>query len=199
MFRKLLTTGESTLIDQVYALDDNPLEPVYVLRSIDRERREEWRMIEKDLSTILRRASAICLANNMITQSERNEFYISGENNSSYSILSIEILVTAKEINRALENNAIEPQRMVSFFREIDDIHQLDLPLKSKLVDTDTETELLLSQLKSSIREKLPLENQFSYRVCGDATYQTARSCLLSQGELARCLTSRVLSSQISN
>ncbi|CAF3802489.1 unnamed protein product [Rotaria sordida] len=54
---------------------------------------------------------------------------------------------------------------MVAFFREIKDIDELDIKLKSKLIDTDDETEILLNQIKSSIREKLPLENQFNYRV----------------------------------
>ncbi|CAF4105784.1 unnamed protein product, partial [Adineta steineri] len=140
----------SSLIDKAYVLDDNFIESVYVLRPIDPEKREEWKIMEKDLTTILRRASDICLENKTITQSERNEFHIS---------------VTAKEIIRALENNAIDHQRMVSFFREIEDIDQLDARLKSKLADTDNETEVLLNEIKSNIREKLPRENQFTYRV----------------------------------
>jgi hypothetical protein len=62
---------------------------------------------------------------------------------------------------------------MVCFFREIEDIDQLDLKLKSKLIDTDDETEILLNELKSIIREKLPLENQFNYRVYSNHIYQT--------------------------
>jgi hypothetical protein len=73
--------------------------------------------------------------------------------------------VTAKEIIRAMENNATDPQRMVSFFREIEDIDKIDVKLKSKLIDTDDETEILLEQIKSNIREKIPLDNQFNYRV----------------------------------
>jgi hypothetical protein len=84
--------------------------------------------------------------------------------------------VTAKEIVRALENNAFDPQRMVLFFREIEDIDELDVTLKSKLIDTDDETEILLNQIKSSIQEKLPLENQFHYRVCSNEIYQTIYS-----------------------
>ncbi|CAF2634560.1 unnamed protein product [Rotaria sp. Silwood2] len=146
----MLTADESTLIDKEYVLDDNLFEPVYVLRPIDPERREEWRILEKDLTTILRRASDICLENNKITQSERNQFHIS---------------VTAMEIVRALENNAIDPQRMVAFFREIEDIDKLDVKLKSKLIDTDDETEILLNQIKLNIRENLPLDNQFNHQV----------------------------------
>ncbi|CAF4754750.1 unnamed protein product [Rotaria sp. Silwood1] len=150
MFKSILTVDESTLIDEVYVLDNNLVEPVYVLRPIDPEKREEWQIIEKDLVVILRRASDICLANNKITQSERNQFHIS---------------VTAKEIIRALENNITDPQRMVAFFRVIEDIDEFDVKFKSKFIDTDHETEILLNEIKSSIREKLPLENQFNYRV----------------------------------
>lgn len=73
------TVDDNILIDKAYILDENPFEPVYVLRSIDRERREEWQIIEKDLSPILRRVSDICLKNNTITQKERDEFHISGK------------------------------------------------------------------------------------------------------------------------
>jgi hypothetical protein len=57
---------------------------------------------------------------------------------------------------------------MISFFREIEDIDELNLNLKSKLIDTDNETEILLNEIKSIIRKKLPLENQFDYRVCSN-------------------------------
>jgi hypothetical protein len=68
---------------------------------------------------------------------------------------------------------------MVSFFREIEDIDELDLKLKSKLIDTDDETEILLNELKSIIQQKLPLENQFHYRVCSNHIYQTIDSRVL--------------------
>lgn len=116
-----------------------------------------------------------------------------------YSFLFECILVTAKEIIRALENNAIDPQRMVSFFREIEDIDELDVQLKSNLIDTDDETEILLNQIKSSIRKKLPLENQFNYRVYSNEIYQTIYSRFFCVGELERCLQSSRLSSKISN
>ncbi len=73
--------------------------------------------------------------------------------------------MTTKEIFRALENNSLDPQRIVSFFRDIEDMDQLDLKVKSKFIDTDHETEILLNQTKQIIREKLPLENQFNYQV----------------------------------
>ncbi len=81
------------------------------------------------------------------------------------------ILVTAKEILRALENNTHSPQRMISFFREIEDMDELDLKIKSKLIDTDHETERLLNETKTIIREKLPLENQFNYQVYSNNIY----------------------------
>jgi hypothetical protein len=79
MFKEILTVDDSNLIDKAYVLDDNLFEPVYVLQPIDPEKREEWRIIEKDLATIFRRASDICLENKMISQTERNEFHISGK------------------------------------------------------------------------------------------------------------------------
>ncbi len=80
MFKDILTVDDHHLLDKAYVLDENRFEPVYVLRPIDPEERNEWQIIEKDLATILRRASDICLENNRITQSERNEFHISGKN-----------------------------------------------------------------------------------------------------------------------
>ncbi len=79
MFKALVTVDDNILIDKAYVLDENLFEPVYVLRPIDPEKRDEWPIIEKELATILRRASDICLENNTITQSERDEFYISGK------------------------------------------------------------------------------------------------------------------------
>jgi hypothetical protein len=79
MFKAILTVDDCTLIDKAYVLDDNLFEPFYVLRPIDPEKKEEWPIIEKELATILRRASDICLENKSITQSERNEFHISGK------------------------------------------------------------------------------------------------------------------------
>jgi len=79
MFKEILTVDDNTLIDKAYILDENPFEPVYVLRPIDSEKRQEWQIIEKDLSTLFRRVSNICLKNKTITQKERNEFHISGK------------------------------------------------------------------------------------------------------------------------
>jgi len=79
MFKEILTIDDNILIDKAYILDENLLESVYVLRPIDPEKRDEWKIIEKELGPILRRVSDICLQNNTITQTERNEFHISGE------------------------------------------------------------------------------------------------------------------------
>jgi hypothetical protein len=79
MFKEILTVDDNILIDKAYILDENLLESVYVLRPINPEKRDEWKIIEKELGPILRRVSDICLLNNTITQPERNEFHISGE------------------------------------------------------------------------------------------------------------------------
>ena len=65
-------------------------------------------------------------------------------------------LVTVKGIVRALENNAHDHGRMVIFFRNIENIDELDDRLKSKYIDTDSETELLLNEIKSILRQILP-------------------------------------------
>jgi hypothetical protein len=91
MFKEVLTADDNTLIDKAYVLDENLLEPVYILRSIDPEKKDEWQIIEKELGSILRRVSDICLQNNRITQTERNEFHISGEIFLSVQALSLRI------------------------------------------------------------------------------------------------------------
>ncbi len=91
MFKEVLTADDNTLIDKAYVLDENLLEPVYILRSIDPEKKDEWQIIEKELGSILRRVSDICLQNNRITQTERNEFHISGEIFLSVQALSFRI------------------------------------------------------------------------------------------------------------
>ncbi len=73
--------------------------------------------------------------------------------------------VTSQEIHQALQNNKNRPQRMAVFFREIKDIHDLDPKLKSKFSDTNDETLQLLNDTKTCIRNALPPENIFTYRV----------------------------------
>ena len=75
--------------------------------------------------------------------------------------------MTAKEIYWALKSNESCSQRMIVFFREIEDINDLDVKLKSKLSDTvDEETQHLLDDIKTCIRNALPPENILTYRVC---------------------------------
>jgi len=148
-----MTVAESGILNRAYLLDENLLEPIYILRPIDPLEQEEWKDIEQQLVRILRRVSDICFKENTITKNERDEYHIS---------------VTAKEIYRALENNEKSPQRMVIFFREIEDIDEFSLNLKSKFIDINDETEQLFNELKSAIGNQLPPENQFMYRVCSN-------------------------------
>jgi hypothetical protein len=82
IFQKLesfMSDDERTLINQEYRLDENPLEPVYVLRPVDPAKTKEWEVKKEQLQMMLRRASDFCLQKKMITESERDEFHISGE------------------------------------------------------------------------------------------------------------------------
>jgi hypothetical protein len=74
--------------------------------------------------------------------------------------------VTAKEIYRALKNNESCPQRMVVFFREIEDIDDIDPTIKTKFIDSNEEVEQLFNDTKTDIRRGLPSENIFTYSVC---------------------------------
>ncbi len=148
-----MTVAESELINRAYLLDENLLESVYILRPIDPLEKEEWKDIERQLAQILRRVSDSCFTENTITKNERDEYHIS---------------LTAKEIYRALENNEKSPQRMVIFFREIEDIDEFSVNLKSKFIDMNDETEQLFNELKNAIGNQLSPENQFIYRVCSN-------------------------------
>jgi hypothetical protein len=82
VFRTLesvLSNDERTLINEEYRLDENPFEPVYVLRPVNPAKRKEWDVKQEQLQKMLRRASDLCLQKNLITESERNEFHISGK------------------------------------------------------------------------------------------------------------------------
>jgi len=75
----VLSDNENALINQWYQLDENPFEPVYVLRPVDSATKEVWSATEKQLQNILRRASDRCLEVKTISESEHKEFHISGE------------------------------------------------------------------------------------------------------------------------
>jgi hypothetical protein len=154
LFMREWTADESVTINEAYILDENLLEPVHVLRPLNRDKAEEWAGKVQLVAQILRRVSDVCLQKKTITERERNEFHIS---------------VTAQEIYRALENNATSPQRMVVFFRHIEDLDQFESKMKPKFIDTDPETEILFDDLKNAIRDQLPAENRFNYRVCFDS------------------------------
>jgi len=69
-----------------------------------------------------------------------------------------------------LKNNENSPQRMAVFFREIKDLDDLDPKLKSKFSDTDDETRQLLDITNTCIRDALPADSIFTYRVCTNKT-----------------------------
>ena len=61
----------------MYQLDENYLEKKYFLRSLDDN--QQWVLIENKLQLILRKSADICYKQGIITEEERNEFYISGK------------------------------------------------------------------------------------------------------------------------
>ncbi len=75
----LLSSEDSTFINQYYQLDQNPLEHTYVLRPIDPAARKEWREAEMRLQRLLYCASDLCMKMKTISEIDRNEFHISGE------------------------------------------------------------------------------------------------------------------------
>ncbi|CAF3180582.1 unnamed protein product [Rotaria sp. Silwood2] len=75
----VLSIGDNAYINQFYQLDKNPLEHVYVLRSIDPAAKKEWKASEVQLQQILRCASDLCIQMKAISEDERNEFHVSGK------------------------------------------------------------------------------------------------------------------------
>ncbi|CAF1181407.1 unnamed protein product [Rotaria sordida] len=88
------------------------------------------------------------------------------KSNSVRVFISSTFTVTAKEIYQALNNNKNQPQRIVAFFREIEDIDHFDSKLKVKFSDTNDEHgELVLTDLKTFIETELGPNNIFTYRI----------------------------------
>ncbi|CAF1169493.1 unnamed protein product [Rotaria sordida] len=88
------------------------------------------------------------------------------KSNSVRVFISSTFTVTAKEIYQALNNNKNQPQRIVAFFREIEDIDHFDSKLKVKFSDTNDEHgESVLTDLKTFIETELGPNNIFTYRI----------------------------------
>lgn len=63
--------------------------------------------------------------------------------------------------------NENRPERMVAFFRDIEDFDKFQSDLKAKFTDDNDEmTEKLLNDTKTIIRDKLPDDKIFTYKVC---------------------------------
>ena len=76
----VVSDDERVFVTNLYQLDENPFESVYVLRPVvDPEEKKTWRASEQRLQTILRRASDLCLQAETISEDDRNKFHISGE------------------------------------------------------------------------------------------------------------------------
>lgn len=74
----VLSDDDRISINEVYQLDENSLDAVYLLRPIDPAKRDEWDAKQKPLQKMLRRASDLCYQKKTMPESDRDEFHISG-------------------------------------------------------------------------------------------------------------------------
>jgi len=128
-------TDDQEFLNEMYQLDENYLDKRYFLQSMNHNDR---------LQNLLRKSAQICYERNLITQQERDEFFIS---------------VTAKEIYRALQNNMNQSRRIVCFFREIRDIDKLD----SKFYENENQD--LLEEIKSLLHRSIHSSDIYTYQV----------------------------------
>ncbi len=69
------------------------------------------------------------------------------------------MLVTAKEIYRALKNNQNSSRRIICFFREIIDLEKLDAKYR------EIETEELLAKIKHLLHQSINASDIYTYQV----------------------------------
>ena len=132
-------TDDQEFLNEMYQLDENYLDKRYFLQSMNHNDR---------LQNLLTKSAQICYERNLITQQERDEFFIS---------------VTAKEIYRALQNNMNQSRRIVCFFREIRDIDKLD----SKFYENENQD--LLEEIKSLLHRSIHSSDIYTYQVVLDS------------------------------
>ncbi|CAF1143580.1 unnamed protein product, partial [Didymodactylos carnosus] len=156
--REAATADNNFLLDEWYQLDENPLEPVYVLQPISsilpsHDEQQNWNKIQETMLTLLRKAANICLQQKTITQDEHDDFFIS---------------VTAKEIYRAIINNktAHQTNRILCFMRDIIDIedHLSDKHVW-KYTELEQEPKQLLDELKKVLQTTLDPSNIKIFKV----------------------------------
>jgi len=73
------------------------------------------------------------------------------------------LLVTAKEIYRALKNNINTSRRIICFFRDIIDIEKLDS--KYREIENITETKELLEEIKNVLHQSINSSDIYTYQV----------------------------------
>lgn len=76
--QSVLSDDDRSVMINLYQLDENPFEPIYVLRPVNPAEKKAWRISEQRLQTILRQASDLCLQRKIISEEDRNRFHISG-------------------------------------------------------------------------------------------------------------------------
>lgn len=193
---QVMSTENCTLLNQAYRMDENMLDPIYILQPIDPSAKKEWEATSDQLLSALREAAdRCCFEHRTMSERDRNEFHISGtfESLRSYLLSYWRIfLVTAKEIYQALEMNQDQTERMAVFIRDIEDLPNFDEKLKAKFMDTTDDSESLLKDLKNTLGNALPAENIFEYRVRRIHLYwqciRHERICMLPVGAMARSI-----------
>ena len=130
---------------------------------------KQWKEINTRLRKCLRQAAATCLERKQIAEKDYDEFFISGEVDTSLLIdfsLSLS-LVTEKEIIDGILSASDANERTLCFLREIVDIRDhLSDDKASKYIDVDDEAERLLDRLKNvRLPAALKSQNIFKYRV----------------------------------
>ena len=182
----------NNLLDDCYELDSNERPARYKLKHIvrivphynDKEEasKKVWTEIEEKLSALMRQLANVCFEKKLIDRTQHERYFVS---------------VTEKEIYNGILNAKNVANNALFFVREIEDIdeHYGENPaLSARFIDLDKHKQLdhdaqrLLDELKSTkIREKLPDENIFRFRVKWDrkkgVTYATHPEYIREFGE----------------
>ncbi len=76
---KFTTKEEGDLLKEWFLRDDNAVPPVYLLKPITKYLADSWNDVSKRLIMILRKASEKAAEKGLISQREKHEYFMSGE------------------------------------------------------------------------------------------------------------------------
>lgn len=157
---KVMSDDDRDLMNQLYKLDENYVDPLFLLQPVDpTTKKNEWKETHTRLTRVLCDAAERCfIQEKTINENNRNEFRLS---------------TTAKEIYRALEMNRNQQERMAVFFRETVD-------LEGEGEEGDAYDKTLLEELKVDIRKDLSA-NIFHYQVSSICAKLNDRSTCIFQ------------------